>query len=141
MTPILGNRHASIGVGIAQTHPMLRDIEFRGTRETMLFLGIRTMFHAKRMVHGVGGKTEAIALENDGTTHIWGTETTGKIEELVVNFDQFITKVLYLDVSNITPNIKDLENNVAKSLEDLGNIMKMYRQAYKKILKPSTVRK
>jgi hypothetical protein len=60
--PILGNGHASIGVGVAQTHPMLRDIEFHGTRETMLFLGIRIMFHAKRMVYGVGGKTEAIAL-------------------------------------------------------------------------------
>jgi hypothetical protein len=52
------------------------------------------MHHAKRAVPGVGGKTEAVALQNDGRTHWFGTIATQKIEELIVNYEAFKTKVL-----------------------------------------------
>jgi hypothetical protein len=55
---------------------MLRDFQFVPTKETALFCGIRMMHHAKRIVVGVGGKTEAIALLNNGTTIYFGTDNT-----------------------------------------------------------------
>jgi hypothetical protein len=80
-------RHDSIGTGTIQIHPMLRDVQFAATKETMLFLGIRMMFHAKRIVQAVGGRTEAIALEHGGATHYFGLDATQKAEDLVINLE------------------------------------------------------
>jgi hypothetical protein len=133
--------HTSIGIGNAQIHPMLKDCEFSGVDEVMLFLGLRMMFYAKRQVVGVGGKTEAMALENDGATHFWGTDTTAKIEALVSNLDQFLTSYLYTSISHVTANVKGVEKHVNKNLGDLPRVMHMYRREYKKILKLSISRK
>jgi hypothetical protein len=132
--------HASIGSGVIQIHPMLRDVQFAASKECMLFHGLRMMFHAKRAVVGVGGKTEAVALQNDGATHYFGTIATQKIEELIVNYEQFKTTVLDGDVSTIAvtdPQIEpEMEANVEKNFAQLPSLLKEYRQAYKEILKP-----
>lgn len=133
--------HFSVGAGISQIHPMLRDTQFQGTRESMLFIGLRMMFHAKRAVVGVGGKTEVIALENDGRTYFWGTDLTTKVEELVINFEHFLNSFLYLSVSNIATDVKDLEANIKKNFANFPKVLKSYRDAYKKLIKPSALQK
>lgn len=90
----------SIGTGMIQLHPMLSDFNFQATKETMLFTGLRMMFHAKRTVQGVGGRTEAIALENAGASYYIGTDTTQQVETLVIDFEQFLDKFVYTMVSN-----------------------------------------
>jgi hypothetical protein len=133
-------QHTSIGSGVVQIHPMLRDVQFVASKECMLFHGLRMMYHAKRAVVGVGGKTEAFALQNDGATHSFGTIATQKIEELIINYEQFKTTVLDGNVSTIAVTDKriepEMELNVEKSFGDLPRLLKIYRQADKDILKP-----
>lgn len=132
--------HTSIGSGVIQLHPMLRDIQFSASKECMLFYGMKMMFHAKRTVVGVGGMTEAIALQNDGRTHYFGTAPLRKIEELAVNYEEFKTKILdgmFATIAVTDPRIEpELEANIKSRLAELGDHLKMYRQAYKDILKP-----
>lgn len=133
-------QHTSIGSGVVQIHPMLRDVQFVASKECMLFHGLRMMYHAKRAVVGVGGKTEAFALQNDGATHSFGTIATQKIEELIINYEQFKTTLLDGNVSTIAVTDKriepEMEVNVEKSFGELPRLLKIYRQAYKDILKP-----
>ncbi len=133
-------QHTSIGNGVVQIHPMLRDTQFAASKECMLFHGLRMMYHAKRAVAGVGGKTEAIALQNDGATHNFGTIATQQIEELIINYEHFKTAMLDGSVSTIAVTDQriepEMEVNVAKLFADLPNLLKGYRQAYKDILKP-----
>jgi len=131
---IPSERHVSIGSGSMQLHPMLRDFEVSATKESTLFTGLRMMHHAKRTVQGVGGRTEAIALQNDGKTHYFGTENTEKVEALVVNFEKFINQFLYLMVSNISPGAAPLEENIEKGLSDIPGVLRMYRDQYREIL-------
>jgi len=127
-------RHVSIGSGSTQLHPMLRDFEVSATKESTLFTGLRMMHYAKRTVQGVGGRTEAIALQHDGKTHYFGTDNTEKVEALVVNFEKFINQFLYLMVSNISPGVANLEENVKKGLSDIPGLLQMYRDQYREIL-------
>jgi hypothetical protein len=119
-----------------QIHPMLRDVQFAATKESSLFLGVRMMFHAKRIVQAVGGKTEAIALQHDGATHYFGLETTKKVEDLVVNFEQFLNKFVYLAVSNVSPTVAELDKNVEKGFAELSKFLHQYRKTYREILTP-----
>jgi 20S proteasome alpha/beta subunit len=132
--------HISIGSGMAWTHPLLRDIQFCPSKESALFHGVRLMYQAKRAVPGVGGKTEAVALQNDGRTHWTGTEATQKIEELVVNYEAFKLKFLDGNVSTIAaddPKIEpELERNVESNWADVAGMLKTYRESYRDILKP-----
>jgi hypothetical protein len=107
---------------------MLRDLQFEGTKEFMFFHGIRMMFHAKRSLVGVGGKTEAIALQNDGITHYFGTQVAQKTEDLVTNWEQFCNKILYMHIANVA---------APEPSRDLKEIISMYRKCYEDILKPS----
>jgi hypothetical protein len=131
------SQHTSIGAGTIQLHPMLRDVQFSATKETMLFLGVRMMFHTKRIVQNVGGKTEAIALENGGATHYFGLDTTKKVEDLVIGFEQFLNKFVYLSVSNVSPLVKELEENTEKLVAEIPAFLRQYRGAYRNILMPS----
>jgi hypothetical protein len=134
------SHHSSVGSGRAQLQPLLRDVQFIASKECMLFHGIRMMFHAKRGVRDVGGKTEAVALQNDGGTHYFGTDAMQKVEEFVRNYEQFKTKVLDTDITTIAcadPRIEpELEANVGENLSGLAGIFVQYRNAYKDILKP-----
>jgi 20S proteasome alpha/beta subunit len=133
---IPSHQHTSIGSGMIQIHPMLRDVQFAATKESSLFLGVRMMFHAKRIVQAVGGKTEAIALQHDGATHYFGLETTKKVEDLVVNFEQFLNKFVYLAVSNVSPTVAELDKNVEKGFAELSKLLHQYRKTYREILTP-----
>lgn len=134
-----GDGHASIGSGVVHIHPMLRDIQSARRLDNMLFLGIRMMYHAKRAVTGVGGKTEAVALHDDGATETFGTVTTQKIEDLAINLDQYLNLAVFGDISAVILDVRDINKNVEKNLADLPRIMQMYRKAYRKILKPRSV--
>jgi hypothetical protein len=132
--------NTSIGSGVVQIHPMLRDIQFTASKECMLFHGLRMMYHAKRAVVGVGGKSEVLALQDDGRTHSPGTDATQKIEELIINYEQFKISILDGSISTIAVTDQriepEMEVNVEKFLADLPSMLRGYRQAYKDILKP-----
>jgi TATA-box binding protein (TBP) (component of TFIID and TFIIIB) len=126
--------HDAIGTGTVQLHPMLRDFQFTPTRETALFCGIRMMLHAKKIVQGVGGKTEAIALLNDGKVMYYGTDNTQKIEQLVDNFEQCLNKFVYTSLSIISPEIAGVEENFEKNIAHVPDELRHVREAYKKLL-------
>jgi 20S proteasome alpha/beta subunit len=128
--------HASIGSGMIQLNPMLRDVQFSASKESMLFLGVRMMFHAKRIVQAVGGKTEAIALENAGTTHYFGMEAAQKVEDLVINLEKFLNLFVYTSVSNIFTPVKNLDKNVEEGFAQLPDLLRKYREEYRAILTP-----
>jgi hypothetical protein len=113
---------------------MLRDFEFITTKETALFCGIRMMNQAKRIIQGVGGKTEAMALMNDGATHIYGTANTALIEALVANFDEYLGKFVYTSVSNVSKEFTEIDENCEKHFQEVPNILKQYRDRYKELL-------
>jgi hypothetical protein len=124
--------HAAIGTGISQLHPMLRDVRFSGTCETMLFHGIRMMFHAKRSVPGVGGQTEAIALWNEGQTRLFGTFVPKQIEDLVRNLDNFCMTTIYTAISNLSAP----QDNINSQLEQIMKTLPLFRDSYNAILNP-----
>jgi hypothetical protein len=59
--------HKVIGSGELVIHPMLRDFQVVPQKETALFCGTRMMYRAKNTVPGVSGKTDAVALLNNGS--------------------------------------------------------------------------
>lgn len=122
--------HDSVGCGDTQIHPMLRDVQFSGGHENMLLHGIRMMRHAKRSVTGVGGKTEAEALLHDGSYRRFGTLKTEKIEELVVNLEEFCIKFLY----NTIANPEASEEAIQDSLKAISSGFFDYRTEYKRII-------
>lgn len=127
-------RHECIGSGVHVIHPMLRDFQFVPTKETALFCGIRMMNRAKRIMPGVGGKTEAIALLNTGTTAYFGTANTALIEALAANFEEFLDRVVYTAVSNVSKEFPEIDANCEQSIEDLPEALKKYRDRYKELL-------
>jgi 20S proteasome alpha/beta subunit len=133
-------QHVSIGSGIAWTHPLLRDIQISPSKECALFYGLRLMRQAKRAVPGVGGNTEAVALQHDARTHWFGTIATKQVEDLIANYEDFKNKVLDGNVFTVAaadPRIEpELERNVEESWADLASIFKQWREAYRDILKP-----
>lgn len=130
----------SIGSGEIQIHPMLRDLQFSANLESMLFYGVRLLRHAKRLVQGVGGHTEAIALDDKGVSTIYGRNTIKRIEDLELNLDEFVHKAMYLSVSNITETVKNVDKNVEDFLQKLPGVIHQYRENYKSILKDAFVR-
>jgi hypothetical protein len=133
---VLPPQHMAIGSGVVQLHPMLRDIQFSGTKECMFFHGIRMMYQTKRAVIGVGGKTEAMALLNDGATLYFGTDAAQKTEELIINSDEVLMNLIYMDVSVVATDVLELDGNAEKSLREMPQLLNQYRDAYRKILYP-----
>jgi hypothetical protein len=129
------DRHDVIGSGAIEIHPMLQDFQFTPTADVALFCGIRMMFYAKRMVQGVGGKTEAVILLHDGASMYYGTANTEKIEKLVQNFDEFLLKFVYTSVSHMGRDYpEETERNIAQGFADLPDFLKQYREKYREIL-------
>lgn len=140
--------HTAIGRGVAWLHPMLTDLKIPSPQECMLFHGMRMMFYAKRALVGVGGRTEVIALQNDGATCLFRTDHLKKIEDLVINYERF--KITALDnnvattVAGDPQNQPELHANVESQWSDLAHTFKQYRQQYRQMYKdvimPSTSR-
>jgi hypothetical protein len=92
------------------------------------------MFYAKRIVQAVGGKPEGIALQNDGRTHYFGLDPTQKVEHLVINFEQFLSKFIYTSVSNVSSPTEELEKNVETAFAQVPQLLRQYREEYRIIL-------
>lgn len=129
----------SIGFGIRQTHPMLRDVQACGSKECMLLHGLRIMYHTKRTVSGVGGKTEALALQSDGSIHYFGTDTTQKIEDLIAHYEHFLRTSVEGNVFTLVasqPEIEEqLQNNIDRNIDQLPSDLRNFREQYRHILK------
>ena len=126
--------HKVIGCGDLVIHPMLRDFQFVPQKETALFCGIRMMYQAKNTIPGVSGKTEAVALLNNGSTLHYGTANTALIESLVANFDEYLGKFVYTAVSNVSKDFAEIDENCEKHFQDVPDILKQYRDKYKNLL-------
>ena len=113
---------------------MLWDFDFVPQKETALFCGIRMMYHAKNIVEGVSGFTDAVALLNGGEMLFYGTSNTSTIESLVVNFEQYVDKFIYTSVSNVSKEFKEIDMNVEESFKQFPGILKGYRDKYKAML-------
>lgn len=126
--------HKVIGCGDLIIHPMLWDFDFVPQKETALFCGIRMMYHAKNIVEGVSGFTDAVALLNGGEMLFYGTSNTSRIESLVVNFEQYVDKFIYTSVSNVSKAFKEIDKNAEKGFKQFPGILKGYRDQYKEML-------
>lgn len=135
---IPSSQHTSIGVGRMQLQSLLRDARFVASKECMLFHGIKMMSYTKRSVRDVGGKTEALALQNDGATHYFGIDALQKIEEFVRNYEHFKTGVLDLEITNIAigADVNANLETIEQEFSGLANIFAQYRKAYLEIIKP-----
>jgi hypothetical protein len=126
--------HKVIGSGELVIHPMLRDFQVVPQKETALFCGTRMMYRAKNTVPGVSGKTDAVALLNNGSLLFYGTANTALIESHVANFEEYIDKFVYTSVSNVSKEFAKIDENCEKSFQEVPAILKQYRDEYKKLL-------
>jgi hypothetical protein len=126
--------HKVIGCGDLIIHPMLWDFQFIPQKESALFCGIRMMYHAKNIVEGVSGFTDAVALLDDGSMLFYGTDNTSVIESFVVNFEQYVDKFIYTSVSNVSKEFPEIDENAEKHFQEVPSILKGYRDKYKQLL-------
>jgi hypothetical protein len=129
------DRHDVIGSGAIQIHPMLEDFQLTPTADVALFCGVRMMFYAKRIIQGVGGKTEAVVLLNDGASLFYGTINTEKIEKLVQNFDDYLLKFVYTSVSHMGREFpEETESNITQGFANVPDVLRSFRDKYREIL-------
>jgi hypothetical protein len=126
--------HTVVGCGDLVIHPMLYDFQLTPQKETALFCGIRMMYIAKNTIPGVSGKTDAVALLNDGSLIYYGTLNAARIESLVANFDEYLGKFVYLSVSNVSKEFPEIDGNCEQGFQDVPGILKNYRDKYKELL-------
>jgi len=126
--------HKVVGCGDLVIHPMLYDFQLTPQKETALFCGIRMMYLAKNTIPGVSGKTDAVALLNDGSLIYYGTLNTTRIESLVANFDEYLGKFVYTSVSNVSKEFSEIDENCEKGFQDVPAILKSYRDKYRELL-------
>ncbi|HTV10212.1 MAG TPA: hypothetical protein VMD97_14305 [Candidatus Aquilonibacter sp.] len=126
--------HTVIGCGDLVIHPMLYDFQLIPQKETALFCGIRMMYVAKNTIPGVSGKTDAVALLNDGSMLFYGTANTSLIENLVANLDEYMGKFVYTSVSNVSKEFADIDESCEKGFQAIPEILKTYRDKYKELL-------
>ena len=101
----------------------------------MLLYGTRIMLQAKRMVQGVGGKTEAIALHDGARTHFYGSKNMRLVEELVSEIEDFNIGLAYAYVSGSM----QIEENAAESvIEDVPNDFRRFRDRYRQLVGHTT---
>lgn len=126
--------HTVIGCGDLVIHPMLYEFQLTPQKDTALFCGIRMMYIAKNTIPGVSGKTDAVALLNNGDMLFYGTLNTARIESLVANFDDYLGKFVYTSVSNVSKEFPEIDENCEKGFQDVPGILKDCRDKYKGIL-------
>jgi hypothetical protein len=131
---IVAPNHKVIGCGDLVIHPMLWDFQLVPQKETALFCGIRMMNHAKNIVQGVSGNTDAVALLSNGDMLFYGTANTAVIENLVANFEEYVDKFIYTSVSNVSKEFPEIDENAEKSFQQVPEILKGYRDKYKELL-------
>ena len=131
---IVAPSHKVIGCGDLIIHPMLQEFQLVPQKETALFCGIRMMYHAKNIVPGVSGKTDAVALLHNGDMLFYGTSNTGLIEGLVANFEEYVDKFVYTSVSNVSKEFAEIDESCEKSFQIVPDILKQYRDRYKELL-------
>jgi hypothetical protein len=86
-------------------------------------------------MQGVGGKTEAIALMNDGSPIYFGTANTALIEDFAANFEQFLDTFVYTSISNVSEEFPEIDDNCEKGFDEVPKALKQYRDKYKELLK------
>jgi hypothetical protein len=130
--PVNADTHACAGSGMIQLDPLLRHLDFNGPSDVMLLYGIRLMLDAKRIVQGVGGKTEAAVLYHRSPSHRWfGTILTDKIEALVLEMEQHMNRVSMPFVAGQAESLEQIDT----AFTALTSGFKDFRQRYQEIIR------
>jgi hypothetical protein len=125
-------RHTSTGGGDIQMHPLLRGVQFATPCASMLLHGIRIMLQTKKIVIGVGGKIDALALYRGGSTRFFGTDMTRSVEDLLEQIERYNNEVLFTVISDVFSK----EENDDQILPKLGIDIGLFREKYRSIVKP-----
>jgi 20S proteasome alpha/beta subunit len=126
--------HAVIGCGDSVIHPMLQEFQFGHPKETALYCGIRMMYHAKNTVQDVGGKTDAVALLNNGSMLFYGTANTALIEAQAIDLEKYLGNFVYTSVSNVSKEFAEIDESCEKSFQYVPEKLKEYRDKYRALL-------
>jgi hypothetical protein len=122
--------HACCGSGAIHLDPQLRFIEFTGSADEMLLYGVKLMLEAKRLVQGVGGKTEAILLFHDKGAYKWyASHTISEIEKLMLAMEHYNnrTVISFVGVSSTPELIEKAKLDAMKKLDE-------FRTEYQQLL-------
>jgi hypothetical protein len=135
-------QQASVGCGSIQMHPMLRDIErpYLSCTATLIH-GVRIMFHTKRIVRDVGGRTEAIALLHNSGTQWYGDETMLKLQNLVAQIEKFHHGMFLPYISSDALSEKDEQHYLGQITLAAKEFREEYKKIVRNIIKPSGVQK
>lgn len=129
VVPISG-LHVSIGAGVTQMHPLLRDMQFSIPARCMLLLGVNIMRQTKRMVQGCGGKTEAVALHPTGSRTHYFSETTSKVEKFAEALSIQINELWWVLVTDPWGEKGDFSTLSA----EFSKNMQGFREEYQRIM-------
>ena len=133
---IPNRRHVSIGTGIAQSEPLLSDLqEFCFPVDQMLLYAVRAMLRVKQLVQGCGGKTEVVFLRNDGLIVRPATIHVDVIEYLVEEIDHFLLADTYRFISGHV-QIDDTED-LRRQTETLKEFRTRYKNAIPSLMTAS----
>lgn len=132
--PVTGN--ACSGSGVIQLDPLLRHVDFTGPSETMLLYAVRLMLDAKRLVQGVGGKTEAAVLYHKEAGYRWfGSDLTQEIEQLVLEVERHSNRKLMPVISGEANDAAHVDQSLAAIVGDI----KSFRTRYQELVRRSTL--
>jgi 20S proteasome alpha/beta subunit len=130
--PITG--HACSGSGMIQLEPLLRHVDFTGPSDTMLLYAVRLMLDAKRLVQGVGGKTEAAVLYHKEAGYRWfGSDLTQEIEHLVLDMERHNNLALMPCIAGESSDAAHID----QSLAAIGEDVKRFRTRYQELVRRS----
>lgn len=128
-------KHQVIGCGDTVIHPMLSNFQFDVQKETALFCGLRMMYIAKNTVPDVGGKTDAVALLNNGDMIWYGSLNTARIEALVLDYDKFLGGFVDTSISNVAREPHGIDKHCEDFFQhDVPAKLKECRDRYKDLL-------
>jgi len=123
--PLREEFRACAGSGVIQLDPLLRRIDFTGNAEAMLWYGTKLMLEAKRMVQGVGGKTEALLLRHADSGYTqYPTEMMDRIEYLVIEMERVGNERLIPFIAGTEVRQGDTElalRNIKGALSSIGD--------------------
>lgn len=136
------NGHACSGSGVIQLEPLLRHVDFNGPSDTMLLYAVRLMLEAKRLVQGVGGKTEAAVLYHKEAGYRWfGSDLTQEIEQLVLDVERHNNRKLMPVISGEANDAAQVDQSLAAIVGDIRSFRTRYQELVRRsILQQPTQR-
>lgn len=121
--------HACSGTGAIHLDPQLRFIDFSGSSDEMLLYGVKLMLEAKRLVQGVGGKTEAVLLCHTPRTYKWyGEHTISEIEKLVLDMERYGNRTIIPFIAGVATTPEMIDASKVAAIDKLCDFRSQYQR-------------